>query len=244
LPRVEVQLFGSFVLHVDGQLVDNPSRKVDRPRELAAILILHPKGLPDETIAELMFPDMKPQRALHNLQMAASSLRKQFGAKAAVRLSAKTYQLSPQLELIADVRDFDAALSRARGGTGEAYVQALGRAVDLYRGPLLADVAWGWLEPVCMEYRSRFVSAALQLADALAPIDPARSDQVAEKLLSIAPDTDLAYERLLQNARQRHDRTSMRHLLKRYSDAASLFGFRVNPHLTDDGASGGRAAAR
>src|SRR5262249_34425035 len=30
LPRVEVQLFGSFMLHLDGQLVDNVSRKVDR----------------------------------------------------------------------------------------------------------------------------------------------------------------------------------------------------------------------
>src|SRR5205823_14431914 len=49
LPRLEVQLFGSFVLHRDGQLVTKGSRKVDRARELAAVLILNPKGLPDDT---------------------------------------------------------------------------------------------------------------------------------------------------------------------------------------------------
>src|SRR5207248_1758958 len=47
LPRLEVQLFGSFVLHREGQLITRASRKVDRARELVALLILYPKGLPD-----------------------------------------------------------------------------------------------------------------------------------------------------------------------------------------------------
>ncbi len=90
LPRLEVQLFGSFVLHRDGQLVANVTRKVDRARELLALLILNPQGLPDETIAEHMWPEMKRQRALHNLQMAAYSLRDDLGSKAAVRYGART----------------------------------------------------------------------------------------------------------------------------------------------------------
>ena len=88
-----------------------------------------------------------------------------------MRYGAQTYQLNPQLELVADVRTFDAALARARGATGEILIQALSRAVELYRGPLLADAAWHWLEPVRLDYRSRYVSAALQLADVLALTD-------------------------------------------------------------------------
>ena len=119
----------------------------------------------------MMFPDMPREKALHNLQMAAYSLRNDLGSKAAVRYGARSYQLNPQLELVADVRDFDAALRRARGSTGDALIAALTRAVELYRGPLLADAAWHWLEPVRLDYRSRYVAAALQLADVLAPID-------------------------------------------------------------------------
>ena len=114
LPRLEAQLFGSFVLHRDGQHVQKVTRKVDRARELLALLILNPKGLPDEAIAEHMWPEMPRERALHNLQMAAYSLREDLGSKAAIRYGAHTYQLNPQLELIADVRAFDAALARAR----------------------------------------------------------------------------------------------------------------------------------
>jgi two-component SAPR family response regulator len=222
------------VLHRDGQLISKTSRKVDRARELAALLILNPKGLSDDAIAELMFPEMQREGALHNLQMAAYSLRKDLGSKAAVRYGARTYQLNPQLELVADVRDFDAALARARGATGDALVQSITKALELYRGPLLADAAWDWLEPVRLEYQSRYVSAALQLADALAIVDPARSDGLAEEVLAVAPDTDMAYERLMQNARGRQDNNSLRRIAKRYAVAAAQFGFTVNPYLRDD----------
>jgi DNA-binding SARP family transcriptional activator len=242
LPRIEAQLFGSFVLHRDGHLVTRGSRKVDRARELAALLILNPKGLSDDTIAERMFPDMARESALHNLQMAAYSLRKDLGSKAAVRYGARTYQLNPQLELVADVREFDAALSRARGAVGEPLVRALSRAVDLYRGALIADAAWEWLEPVRLEYQSRFVSAALQLADIVAPSDLARSDGLAEAVLAVAPEIDIAYERLLQNARERRDLNALRRVAKRYEQAALQFGFNANPYLTDEGGSGNRAA--
>jgi DNA-binding SARP family transcriptional activator len=242
LPRLEVQLFGSFVLHRDGQLVANVTRKVDRARELLALLILNPQGLPDETIAEHMWPEMKRQRALHNLQMAAYSLRDDLGSKAAVRYGARSYQLNPQLELVADVRAFEASLARARGATGDTLIQALFRALELYRGPLLAEAAWQWLEPVRLDYRSRYVSAALQLADVLAPLDVVRSDGLAEAVLSVAPETDVAYERLIQNARRARDFDALRRLIRRYEKAAAQHGFPINPHLTDE--QGGTAGIR
>jgi LuxR family maltose regulon positive regulatory protein len=232
LPRVEVQLFGSFELHVDGHMVPRASRK-DRTRELAAVLILHPKGLPDSDIAEMMFPD-RSERARHNLQMAAYALRKQLGSQAAVKFGAKTYQLSPQLELIADVHEFNAALARARGAIGEPLIQALGRACELYRGELIPDAAWEWLEPVRSEYRARYVAAAIQLADELAPIDSARSDGYAQAVLAVAPETDIAYERLILNARHRRDQDAVKRSIKQYLQAAEQFGFHVNKSLLDD----------
>jgi DNA-binding SARP family transcriptional activator len=177
--------------------------------------------------------------------MAAYSLRDDLGSKAAVRYGAHSYQLNPQLELVADVRAFDALLTRSRGATGDALVQSLSKALDLYRGPLLADAAWQWLEPVRLEYRARYVSAALQLADVLAPLDVPRSDGLAEAVLSVAPDTDMAYERLIHNARRTRDSNAVRRLIKRYEQAAHQYGFPINPHLSDDqGGIGGARAAR
>ena len=109
---------------------------------------------------------------------------------------------------------------------------------------LLADAGWPWLEPVRLEYRSRFVSAALQLADVLAPLDSSRSDSLAERVLAEAPDTDMAYERLIHNARARRDANAVRRLVKRYELAAAQFGFALSHYVSDEsgGISGGRAA--
>jgi DNA-binding SARP family transcriptional activator/Tfp pilus assembly protein PilF len=230
LPQLDVQLFGSFVLHRNGKLVESRGRKV-RARELLALLILNPSGLPDEFIAEQMWPEMTPERALHNLQAAAYALRHDLDSKMAVRYAAKTYQLLPQVPLEADVKTFETYLTRARGATGDQRIQALSQAVDVYRDPLLADVAWQWVEPVRAEYRQRFVAAALQLADMLAHGDSVRSDHLAEDVLAIAPDTDVAYERLIQNARARNEATTLRRLIKRYELASAQYGFNTNPRL-------------
>lgn len=230
LPRLDVQLFGSFMFHRDGELVESGGKK-DPPRELLALLVLNPKGLPDETIAEHMRPEMTPERALHNLQQAAYALRHALKCTAAVRFNAKSYQLNPQMVVEADVREFDRALIRARGATGDQLIQALTRAVELYTGPLLPGVAWHWVEPVRAEYQSKFVTAALQLADLVARTDPARSDVLAERVIAVAPDTDVAYERLIHNARTRQDASGLRRAAKRYEQAAAQFGFNANPHL-------------
>lgn len=233
LPRLEAKLFGPFMLHRNGQLARKSSRKMDRAGELLALLILNPNGLADEAIAEQMWPGMPSERALHNLQMAVTVLRHDLGSKAAVRYGAHVYQLNPQIELLADVRQFDDALARARGATGERLLEALGDAIALYRDPLLADAGWQWLEPVRLDYRTRFVAASLQLADLLAATEPARSDGLAEAVLAIAPETDTAYERLIQNARQRGDSLAMRRLVKRYEQAATQFGFAARRYLNE-----------
>jgi DNA-binding SARP family transcriptional activator/tetratricopeptide (TPR) repeat protein len=245
LPRVEVQLFGPVVVHRDGELLRKQTRKVDRARELLALLILHPNGLEDSAIAEQMWPEMPPESALHNLQMAAYSLRNDLGSKAAVRYGAHKYQLNPQLELVADVRTFDTALARARGAAGDTLVQNLSRAVEVYRDPLLADAAWPWAEPVRLDYRARYVAAALHLAHLLAPVDAARSDGLAEGVLAVAPEIDSAYEQLIVNARRRSDDLVVRRLIKRYEAAAAKHRFAVNPNVINPpGNSGGSRASR
>jgi hypothetical protein len=54
----------------------------------------------------------------------------------------------------------------------------------------------------------------------------------------------MAYERLLQNARQRRDLNALRRVAKRYEQAAAQFGFAVNSYLIDEGGNAGGRAGR
>ena len=71
----------------------------------------------------------------------------------------------------------------------------------------------------------------LQLADLLARADPARSDGLAESAIAIAPETDFAYERLIQNALARRNALEVRRLRNRYMQAARQYGFTPDPRL-------------
>lgn len=161
--RLEARLFGSFVIYRNGELVELGSKR-DRVHELLALLLVHPDGLPARIIADLLWPDMAPDRSLHNLRMTVYLLRVMLGGKDAVRHAALAYRLDPNLAVWADVQAFDAALARARQAVPELAARSLEEALDLYRGPLLADTGWVWVESYRDIYARRASDARLRLA--------------------------------------------------------------------------------
>ena len=213
--RLEARLFGAFILHLGGQRVEVGGKR-DRANELLALLLLHPDGLPARTLAELLWPDMTPERGLHNLRMTVYLLRSMLGSKTAVRYAALAYQLEPTLTVWADVHAFDAAISRARKSTGDLAVRSLDEALGLYRGALLADTGWRWVDSFREDYRARAADALLRLALLIAPADLARSDALAEQVLTLDPDNRPAYEQLLRNARIRRDPAAAQSVAERY----------------------------
>jgi DNA-binding SARP family transcriptional activator len=162
---LEAQLFGRFVLRSDGHMAWDQGLPVSYTQQLAALLILNRTGLPSEWLARLIFPHTRaPEQAIHTVQMAASTLRKHLGSKAAVRFNSQKYRLNPHLPLTADVHEFDRALATARSATGDALLESLSKAVAVYRAPLLTNWQYPWVEPIRAYYQSSYASAAAQLA--------------------------------------------------------------------------------
>jgi DNA-binding SARP family transcriptional activator len=230
LPRWEARLFGSFILHRDGQLVDLGVKR-DRARELLALLLLHPDGLPTRTIADLLWPDMTPERSMHNLRMTVYLLRVMLGSKACVRHAALAYRLEPGLAVWADVQAFDAALSRSRQVSGELVIRGLEQALGLYRGPLLAGTGWQWLEPYRGAYETRATEAMLRLAQLVAPADLARSDALAEQALAVESGCQAAYDQLVRNARARRDPAAVHDLTQRYEAMLEKQRLELSPRI-------------
>jgi DNA-binding SARP family transcriptional activator len=228
--RLEVHLFGSLVVYLHGTVIDAVGKR-DRARELLALLALHPEGLPAGEMADLLYPDMEPDRALANLRMTVYLLRRFLGGKAAIRHATLSYRLAPQLDLWVDARAFDSAIKRSRGAVGSSALQGLDEAVKLYQGPLLADAGWGWLEPFRRSYAARAAEAALRLSELLASTDPGRSDALAEQVLALEPDNEAAFERLVRNAEARHDTGAREAALRRYPGLASRLGVRARSGL-------------
>jgi DNA-binding SARP family transcriptional activator len=230
LPRLEARLFGAMSVCRDGEVVQELARR-DRARELFALLLLHPDGLPAREIAELLWSDLAPHRAQHNLRMTAYMLRGFLGGKASVRHARLVYRLAPRLDIWTDTQAFDAAVLRSRQASGPAAQQALEEALAVYRGPLLADSGWDWVAPARAMYRSRATAAALRLSGMLAGEDPPRSDALAEWALAVDPISEPAYEQLLRNAQARRDTPAAREVTRRYREMTRRHGLTPNPLL-------------
>jgi DNA-binding SARP family transcriptional activator len=231
MPRVEVHLLGSFVVHVDGQLIDAGVRAAGRDLALLALLLLHPDGLSGREIIELLWPDMPPAKAQANVQMTAYRLRRLLGSRSAVANNRARYQLAPELVTWVDVRQLEEAVKRAGLAPPDEARRHLQEAVDIYRGHLLADTAWTWAEPFRHHYQELAMGALLRLADLVAPDDADTWRRLIHRILSLEPDNEEAFERLLGQARARGDALTQAHVQRRYEAVMAGLGLQPNPRL-------------
>jgi tetratricopeptide (TPR) repeat protein len=199
-PPIAAWLFGPLRIHRGDTFLPPEAWSRDRARELFALLALHPAGLSQEEICGLMWPALPVERAATGLHSAVYAVRRTLGGKASVQYVSGRYRLSDELDLWVDSRAFDVAVRRARAAVGQAAIEALERAVALYRGRLLEDVGWGWTADLRETFQGNFVDAALRLAHQLARTDRARADALAEQVLMLEPGCAAALDILRPEA--------------------------------------------
>lgn len=172
-----LRLLGGF------ELLDTQGRPMvlpyDKARALLAMLCLQGAALEREPLAELLWPDSVPAQARANLRRALFDLRRSLArlwpaaSLEALQADKTRLQLGDALPWHIDCHQFDLAQQAAAAPTAEARRGALQRAVELYRGPLLAGLSLddapgfeAWLAP----RREALQRQALQSLNALSTL--------------------------------------------------------------------------
>jgi DNA-binding SARP family transcriptional activator len=172
---VHVRCLGGFELEMGGRGVDWSGV---RPRAASALrlLALHvPRSVHRETLLQL-WPGLPDGQARHSLQVAVSSLRSLLapgaprGESRMITRKGETYALDLPTGSRVDVAEFEALLAaaeRARSARERsAELEALDRAVTLYRGELLPeDGAAEWVVRERDRFRLHAALACARLAD-------------------------------------------------------------------------------
>jgi DNA-binding SARP family transcriptional activator len=231
MPRVEVHMLGAYVLHVDGRLVDTGARGTSRPHELLALLLLHPEGLTASQISELLWPNKPIGRAQANVQMTAYLLRGLLGTRLAVPHRRGRYTLAPELVAWSDLQVVDEAVKRASVAPPPEARRQLQTAVDAYRGDLLVDMPWDWVDPFRAHYRTTMIETLLRLIDAIPRDETTTWRELIERTLNLEPDNEAAFEHLLAAARARGDALTELSIQRRYTTVMERLGLRPNPRL-------------
>jgi predicted ATPase/DNA-binding SARP family transcriptional activator len=156
-PKLQLSLLGGLTITQNGTAVSNfASRKVEA---LLAYLVCNPRPHSREVLATLLWPNNDQTRALANLSVALTSLRKQL--EPYILTERHTISFNGEADFWLDTAVFQEAISQAResqkrrGKLGRVSAAQLATAVSLYKGDFLAGFtirgapefeAWALLE--------------------------------------------------------------------------------------------------
>lgn len=149
--KLYIKLFGRFRL----EYKDEPVLLTNKPRlqELLTYLILH-RDLPQtrQSIAFLFWPDSTERQALRNLRQLLFQLRQILPeADHFIKVDLRTLQWTKHSDVRYDVCEFEESLSIAKRAAADDNTSlqegSLTKAVELYKGTLLASCYEEWILP-------------------------------------------------------------------------------------------------
>src|SRR5512133_1688577 len=109
-----------------------------RQRAVLALLAIHVgEVVPSERLITYLWGESPPPTAATSLQNAVSQLRKALGADV-VETRAPGYALKADREAV-DARRFEQLVNEARSAEADLRASLVGEALQLWRGPPLAD---------------------------------------------------------------------------------------------------------
>ena len=147
-PRIQIHLFGTFAVEVDGVDVTAqlPGRK---GRAALAYLAVQPEGASRDEFVTVLWPDKRPADPRANLRTLLSRIRDAIGNEALEddrRLRLVTESLSLDL---ADARaHLEEAVAHRDARRVEGAVEHARAAVDILDRPFLPDVEGEWIERI------------------------------------------------------------------------------------------------
>ncbi|MGH3436115.1 MAG: BTAD domain-containing putative transcriptional regulator [Sciscionella sp.] len=210
-PRLQVRTFGRFSVRRDGIEVDERLWTRRKAVEIFWLLCIRERhSIGREEAIELLWPEGIPDSANLKFRVALHALRNVLEPDRAPRAASDVVHATPdRLDLTADVEldlDMFRDLAKAAGsGTEPTALLAAGGAIDLYRGPFLADAPYlDWLQPTRGACQATFISLCDRVARAY--LDAANYDKaaaLARRVIDEDPYHERAY-RLLAEAHLRN----------------------------------------
>jgi DNA-binding SARP family transcriptional activator len=198
-----IGVLGDFTLErSDTRPTDGWDRR-ERVRQLLAYLVLHRQPLRTE-VAAALWPDLPPEKAASNLRVNLSHLqtalqpdrgedeRPWFLQASGGRLCLADDGLRTDLEQFDEA--VDQAVAAEAAGLPSRALEHYRRALELYRGPLLADLDLRWVELERIRVQSAAHAAAARVGELLlARGEPEQAMQVAMRAQSLDPLSERAH---------------------------------------------------
>lgn len=213
--ELQVSMMGTFAIRDATR--GPPSAMLGKAQDLLALILLAPqRSVRREHAAESLWPDAGAnaskkamRQALWRIHHATDTAVPESGRL--IVTEGEALRVNPERRLWVDVSVLTAAVRVAQTAgpdLADGELAHLGRAADLYRGPLLAGCYGEW----CLAPRARIEDGCITLLDTLTRAYERRgsldaSIGWAQRLLDIEPAHELSHRRLMRLHYRNGDRT-------------------------------------
>jgi len=241
--HLDLRLLGPVELRRDDVLVENPEWRRDRVRSLLAYLVLR-RTVSRERLAGDLWPTLGPDAQAHNLRVNLAHLlrvlepdRDVGEASFLVRSHGRNLLLHDGEWLRTDVWQYDKLWERAleadqQGAPSEA-LDAMRRAIDLWRDDPSELAGNDWALPEVEERRLRFVRLATRAGELLlARDDPETARHMGERALQVDPCFEGGYGVVVAAHLAVGNRQAARTALERYRHMLTDLG--LEPEASSD----------
>ena len=198
---LKIFVLGDFKIEKDGKALAFTGKPQRKPLALLkAITASGEKGVSEEQLKDLLWPEAEGDAANAAFKMALLRLRKLIGIDDAVRFQEGRVTLDP-CQCWVDAWAFEYAISKAgdRIGVRELDVVAIEKALSIYKGAFLpSDTGQAWTMPMRERLRGRYLATAHALAHHWEKLgDDEKAASRYERTLAVDPLTEDFYRRLM-----------------------------------------------
>jgi DNA-binding SARP family transcriptional activator len=236
-----LRVLGALEVDVDGVASGAPELRRERVRSLLGLLVVR-RSVRRTEAAGLLWPKLGNDQALGNLRVTLTHLlklieprREKHAPSYFIRQEHERLTLRDDPVLRVDSWEFEAAAAEAealdRSGAPSLALEAHVRAVELWRGELLADVeSADWLEFDRIRLGTLYVRSALRAGELLAARhELGHAAVMARRAVTADPWAEAAYRLLATIELERGDRSSARRVLDHLDQVLAQLGVEPGP---------------
>ena len=198
-PQLELRAFGELQVQMDGTVIPKHVWQTAKTIELFFFLALNPQAWRKEQIIEHLWAGALRNPANDQFHVSVHRIRRALFKECLV-FHDSMYQINPEMVYWLDVQEFDKALIEAeQASDGAQRIQALERAIALYRGDFMYQVDAEWCLLRREQHRTQFLEAMANLGRAWHQEgDTMRALEFYQKVLDRDPLHEATYRDMIQ----------------------------------------------
>ena len=218
-PAIKISAFRDIKVEVSGRPVSENEWRSKRARELFLYLLITGNPQTREQICASIWPDLNVARGTSNFHINLYRARKAILADVFTYLDGK-YAINPDINIKFDMREFDDLVQKAfQMPDNSSKLACLGKALDLYQGPLAPEIYSEWIEPQRRRLEDVYIKTLFLCSEGYAEIRHyEEAMQSLEKIINCDPYNDIAYSKLMEYQINSGDKTSALRTYRKYID--------------------------